>query len=50
MLLFICANICGIFTHLPAELAQRQAFLETRGYVEARLNLQRENQEQVKFE
>jgi len=49
ILLFICANICGIFTHLPAELAQRQAFLETRGYVEARLNLQRENQEQERL-
>ncbi|XP_065053479.1 adenylate cyclase type 5-like isoform X2 [Rhopilema esculentum] len=49
LLLFICANICGIFTHLPAELAQRQAFLETRGFVEARLNLQRENQEQERL-
>ncbi len=34
-------------THYPAEVSQRQAFQETRGYIQARLHLQRENQQQV---
>lgn len=46
-LLYICINIAGIFTHYPSEIARRQAFLETRQCIEARLTIQRENQQQV---
>jgi hypothetical protein len=46
--LLASTNIAGVFTHYPSELAQRQAFLETRQCVEARLTTQRENQQQVK--
>lgn len=47
VLIFIAVNTAGIFTHYPTEQAQRQAFLETRRCIEARLTTQRENQEQV---
>lgn len=47
VLIFLCTNIIGICTHYPAEVSQRQAFQETRGYIQARLHLQRENQQQV---
>lgn len=47
VLIFLCANIIGICTHYPAEVSQRQAFQETRGYIQARIHLQRENQQQV---
>ncbi|XP_069111394.1 adenylate cyclase type 5-like [Argopecten irradians] len=46
---FICANVAGVFTHYPTEVAQRQAFLETRKCIEARLTTQRENQEQERL-
>ncbi|XP_045169674.2 adenylate cyclase type 5-like [Mercenaria mercenaria] len=49
VLVFICANIAGIFTHYPTEVAQRKAFLETRRCIEARLTTQRENQEQERL-
>lgn len=42
-------NVAGILTHYPRTEAQRQAFLETRECVEARLITQRENQQQVRF-
>ena len=42
-------NMAGVLTHHPRELAQRQAFLETRQCVEARLTTQRENQQQVLY-
>ena len=45
--IFVCVNLAGVFTHYPAEVAQRQAFLETRRCIEARLTTQRENQQQV---
>ncbi|GLG97950.1 Adenylate cyclase [Gryllus bimaculatus] len=45
--LLLCCNAAGAFTHFPSERARRQAFLETRQCVEARLNTQRENQRQV---
>jgi len=48
VVLLASTNIAGLFTHYPSELAQRQAFLETRQCVEARLTTQRENQQQVK--
>jgi adenylate cyclase 5 len=41
-------NVAGALTHHPRELAQRQAFLETRQCVEARLTTQRVNQQQVR--
>lgn len=47
VLLFLCTNVIGICTHYPAEVSQRQAFQETRGYIQARLHLQRENRQQV---
>lgn len=49
VLIFLCTNIIGICTHYPAEVSQRQAFQETRGYIQARLHLQRENQQQVQL-
>ncbi|KAK9407247.1 adenylate cyclase type 6 [Crotalus adamanteus] len=48
-LIFLCTNIIGICTHYPAEVSQRQAFRETRGYIQARLHLQRENRQQERL-
>ncbi|CAL7942136.1 unnamed protein product [Xylocopa violacea] len=42
-------NMAGVLTHHPRELAQRQAFLETRQCIEARLTTQRENQQQERL-
>lgn len=47
-MLYACTNVAGIFTHYPSEVAQRQAFIETRQCIEARINIQRENQQQVR--
>uniref|UniRef100_A0A1B6DUR8 adenylate cyclase n=1 Tax=Clastoptera arizonana TaxID=38151 RepID=A0A1B6DUR8_9HEMI len=47
--LLACTNIAGVMTHYPSELAKRQAFLETRQCVEARLTIQRENQQQERL-
>ena len=44
---FACVNVAGVFTNYPTEAAQRQAFLETRRCIEARLITQAENQQQV---
>ncbi|KAL4646131.1 adenylate cyclase type 6-like [Arapaima gigas] len=49
VLVFLCTNLIGICTHYPAEVSQRQAFQETRGYIQARLHLQRENQQQERL-
>ena len=49
-ILFLVTNIAGILTHYPSEIAQRQAFIETRQCIEARLTTQRENQQQVFIE
>ncbi|XP_076874719.1 LOW QUALITY PROTEIN: adenylate cyclase type 6 [Brachyhypopomus gauderio] len=48
-LVFLCTNVIGICTHHPTEVSQRQAFKETRGYIEARIHLQRENQQQERL-
>ena len=48
-ILFAATNIAGILTHYPCEVAQRQAFMETRQCIEARLTTQRENQQQVQL-
>jgi len=47
--LYLCTNIAGIFTHYPCEVAQRQAFIETRQCIEARISIQRENQQQERL-
>ncbi|XDV46085.1 hypothetical protein PO909_014039, partial [Leuciscus waleckii] len=47
--ILLCTNIIGICTHYPAEVSQRQAFKETRGYIQARIHLQRENQQQERL-
>ncbi|XP_063224763.1 adenylate cyclase type 6 [Bacillus rossius redtenbacheri] len=47
--LLACVNVAGVLTHYPSELAQRQAFLETRQCIEARLTTQRENQQQERL-
>ncbi|XP_063110716.1 adenylate cyclase type 6 isoform X2 [Cavia porcellus] len=49
MVLFLCTNVIGICTHYPAEVSQRQAFQETRGYIQARLHLQHENRQQERL-
>ncbi|XP_062314606.1 adenylate cyclase type 6-like [Osmerus eperlanus] len=49
VLIFLCTNMIGVCTHYPAEVSQRQAFQETRGYIQARLHLQRENQQQERL-
>ncbi|CAH2285939.1 adenylate cyclase type 8 isoform X2 [Pelobates cultripes] len=47
--LFICMNTAGIFISYLSDRAQRQAFLETRRCVEARLRLETENQRQERL-
>ncbi|XP_064647908.1 adenylate cyclase type 5-like [Lineus longissimus] len=47
--IFIATNIIGVFIHYPTEVAQRQAFIETRRCIEARLTTQRENQQQERL-
>ncbi|XP_077572715.1 adenylate cyclase type 6-like isoform X2 [Stigmatopora nigra] len=49
IVIFLCANMIGICTHYPAEVSQRRAFQETRGYMQARIHLQRENQQQERL-
>lgn len=44
--LLLAVNTIGLFSHYPSKAAQRQAFLETRQCIEARLSIQRENQKQ----
>ena len=48
-MLFLCTNIAGVLTHYPSEVAKRQAFMETRQCIEARLTTQRENQQQERL-
>ena len=45
----MATNVAGILTHYPSEIAQRQAFIETRQCIQARLTTQKENQQQVRF-
>uniref|UniRef100_A0A8C2QVI9 adenylate cyclase n=1 Tax=Capra hircus TaxID=9925 RepID=A0A8C2QVI9_CAPHI len=47
--LFMCMNTAGIFISYLSDRAQRQAFLETRRCVEARLRLETENQRQERL-
>ncbi|XP_075213692.1 adenylate cyclase type 6-like [Lycorma delicatula] len=44
-----CTNVAGAMTHYPSEQSKRQAFLETRQCIEARLTRQRENQKQERL-
>ncbi|XP_050309955.1 adenylate cyclase type 5 isoform X2 [Anthonomus grandis grandis] len=48
-IILLCTNMAGICTHYPREVAQRKAFLETRQCIEARLKIQRENQQQERL-
>ncbi|XP_071955270.1 adenylate cyclase type 5-like [Antedon mediterranea] len=48
-ILFLAVNLAGVFTHYPTEVAQRQAFLETRRCIKARLTTSRENQQQERL-
>ncbi|XP_022241729.1 Ca(2+)/calmodulin-responsive adenylate cyclase-like [Limulus polyphemus] len=41
---FICVNIVGIFVHILMEHAQRRAFLDTRNCINARLEMEDENE------
>ncbi|CAG7828885.1 unnamed protein product [Allacma fusca] len=45
----LAANLSGLFTNYPAEESSRRAFLETRACVNARLQTQRENQQQERL-
>ncbi|XP_028329122.1 adenylate cyclase type 8-like [Gouania willdenowi] len=47
--LFLCMNTAGIFISYLSDRAQRQAFLETRRCIEARLRLETENQRQARW-
>ncbi|XP_043544188.1 adenylate cyclase type 8 isoform X1 [Chiloscyllium plagiosum] len=47
--LFMCMNTAGIFISYLSDRAQRQAFLETRRCIEARLRLESENQRQERL-
>ncbi|KAK9693517.1 Adenylate cyclase, conserved domain [Popillia japonica] len=49
VIVLLCGNIAGFCTHYPREIAQRKAFLETRQCIEARLKIQRENQQQERL-
>merc|ERR1719295_1015053 len=49
IVLFVTTNLAGILTHYPSEVAKRQAFMETRQCIEARLTTQRENQQQERL-
>ncbi|XP_078465274.1 adenylate cyclase type 5 [Lampetra planeri] len=48
-LVFVCTNMAGVCTHYPTEVAQRQAFHETRECIKARLRTQKENQQQERL-
>ncbi|KAG7273324.1 hypothetical protein CRUP_014434 [Coryphaenoides rupestris] len=47
VVLFVCMNTAGVFISYLSDRAQRQAFLETRRCIEARLRLETENQRQI---
>lgn len=47
--LFLCVNMAGVFISYLSDRAQRQAFLETRRCIEARLRLETENQRQERL-
>lgn len=43
VLVFVCANMVGMFLHVRAETAQRRVFLDTRNCISARLEMDDEN-------
>ncbi|XP_024083238.1 adenylate cyclase type 6 isoform X2 [Cimex lectularius] len=49
MLLILATNLAGVLTHYPSETAKREAFLETRRCVGARLKTQGQNQQQERL-
>ncbi|XP_029903305.1 adenylate cyclase type 8 [Myripristis murdjan] len=48
-LLYLGMNTAGLFIHYLTDRAQRQAFLETRRFIEGRLKLEQENQRQERL-
>jgi hypothetical protein len=46
-LLYLAVNITGIFIHQLTERAQRRAFLDTRDCIDARLDIEEENEKLV---
>ncbi|XP_025408050.1 adenylate cyclase type 5 isoform X1 [Sipha flava] len=49
LLLLACTNVTGVMMHYPNEVAKRQAFLETRQCVQARMAMQKVNQQQERL-
>lgn len=41
---FIAVNVCGLMVNVMMERAQRRAFLDTRNFVAARLEMEDENE------
>ncbi|CAH2226337.1 jg1390, partial [Pararge aegeria aegeria] len=46
LMALIVSNVAGTLTHFVREQAQRRAFMETRNCVEARLAIQKDNEQQ----
>ncbi|XP_063921697.1 Ca(2+)/calmodulin-responsive adenylate cyclase isoform X9 [Zophobas morio] len=44
VVVFLCVNVVGVFTHNLMEHAQRKAFLDTRNCIAARLEMEDENE------
>ncbi|KAF6198542.1 hypothetical protein GE061_008290 [Apolygus lucorum] len=49
LILVLATNFAGVLTHYPSEVAKREAFLETRRCVGARLTTQAQNQQQERL-
>nr|XP_006820732.1 PREDICTED: adenylate cyclase type 8-like [Saccoglossus kowalevskii] len=49
ILLLLCTNFAGMYTNYLSDRTLRQAFLETRRCIEARLKLQKENENQQRL-
>ncbi|XP_077989853.1 adenylate cyclase type 8-like [Glandiceps talaboti] len=49
ILLLLCTNFAGLYTNYLSDRTLRQAFLETRRCIEARLKLQKENENQQRL-
>ena len=48
VVVFLCVNVVGVFTHNLMEHAQRKAFLDTRNCIAARLEMEDENEKLVR--
>ncbi|XP_039764165.1 adenylate cyclase type 5-like isoform X2 [Pararge aegeria] len=49
LMALIVSNVAGTLTHFVREQAQRRAFMETRNCVEARLAIQKDNEQQERL-